>query len=113
MSNSPRPPLRLVAPSARPDPSWREHITNQETLRAIGAWLDIRGYTLDAIRRDADALIVEATLPDAESPDLLRFDRDALARLSDASRNDRHREARPPIYPLFEWLRLPPAPLSS
>ena len=102
MSNTLQPLLRLVDPTPRPDPSRPEHLTYQETLRAIGAWLDVRGYTLVAIRRDAGALIVEAALPDAESPDVLRFDRDALARLSFAARGDRNREARPSIYPVFD-----------
>ncbi len=102
MSTTLQPLLRLVAPTPRPDPSRPEHLTHQEALRAIGAWLDIRGYTLVAIRRDGGDLVVEATLPDAESADTLRFDRESLARLADASRGDRYRDERPPLYPVFE-----------
>ena len=102
MSNTLQPLLRLVSPTPRPDPSRPEHLTNQESLRAIGAWLDIRGYTLVGVRREEGDLIVEAALPRCETPDVLRFDREALDRLSDASRSDRHRDARPPIYPIFE-----------
>jgi len=102
VSNTLQPLLRLIAPTPRPDPSRPEHLNNQETLRAIGAWLDIRGYTLVAIRRDADALLVEANLPDEESTEVLRFDREALARLAFASRGDRNRDDRPPIYPVFD-----------
>jgi len=102
MSTTLQPLLRLVAPIARPDPSRPEHLTNQEALRAIGAWLDIRGYSLVSLRRDGVDLVLEAALPYAEAPDTLRFDREALARLSDACRSDRHRDARPPIYPVFE-----------
>jgi len=102
MSTTLQPLLRLVAPTDRPDPLRPEHLTNQEALRAVGAWLDIRGYTLVALRRDGVDLVVEAVLAGADSPDTLRFDREALARLSDACRSDRHRDARPPIYPVFE-----------
>jgi hypothetical protein len=102
VSTTLQPLLRLVSPTPRPDPSRPEHLNNQDTLRSVGAWLDIRGYTLVAVRRDGDALIVEATLPHEEAPEVLRFDREALARLSFAARSDRNRDDRPPIYPVFD-----------
>jgi len=102
MSASIQPLLRLVDPLPRPDPARPEHLSNQDVLRAVGAWLDIRGYTLVAVRRDAADLLVEACLPGAGAADVLYFDRESLARLSAASRGDRDRDARPPIYPVFE-----------
>ena len=102
MSATLQPLFRLVDPTPRPDPARPEHLTHQDALRSLGAWLDVRGYTLDGFRRDGVDLIVTATLPGADEPDVLRLDPAAIARLRDAAKADRHRDARPPLYPVFE-----------
>lgn len=64
----------------------------QESLRVIGAWLDIRGFSDVRIFEESGGLIVEASAaPDAPTPAVERFhlDRDSIERLCRAARDDR------------------------
>jgi hypothetical protein len=64
----------------------------QDTLRAVGAWLDVRGYREVRIVEDGETLVVEASPgPAAASApvEVLRFDAKRMLRLREAARNDR------------------------
>lgn len=63
----------------------------QEALRAVGAWLDIRGYHDVRIVEDAGTLVVEAKTnrgPISET-DRIQLDRHRIERLCQAAKNDR------------------------
>jgi hypothetical protein len=75
--------------------------TYQDCLRAVGAWLDVRGYREIRIVEDRGTLVVEAA-PDAANQaavEVLRFDADHMARLRKAALNDR---GAPRAYPSFD-----------
>lgn len=64
----------------------------QESLRVVGAWLDIRGYGDVRIVEDDGELVVEASGTVEESADgaeRFRLDRESIDRLCRAARNDR------------------------
>jgi hypothetical protein len=63
--------------------------TYQDALRAVGAWLDVRGYREVRIVEDGGALVVEAS-PSAPAPvEVLRFDAERMHRLREAALSDR------------------------
>jgi hypothetical protein len=63
----------------------------QESLRAIGAWLDIRGFCDIRITEAAGELVIEAIGSDGSptAVERIRLDMDSLGRLCRAARNDR------------------------
>ncbi len=63
----------------------------QKSLRAIGAWLDIRGFSDVRIVEDDGELVVEAAGSRGEPSvtERIRLDVDHLGRLSLAARHDR------------------------
>ena len=63
----------------------------QESLRAIGAWLDIRGFGDVRITEAAGELVIEAIGADGEPTvtERIRLDPDSLGRLCRAARSDR------------------------
>lgn len=65
--------------------------TYQETLRTIGAWLDVRGYRDIRIVEDAGDLVIEASdsSRDASHVEFFRLDREGIERMRHAARNDR------------------------
>ena len=68
------------------------HGRYQESLRAIGAWLDIRGFSDVRIVEDDGDLVVEAALTAGEPAttiERIRLDSDSIGRLCRAARNDR------------------------
>jgi hypothetical protein len=82
----------------------RQHAPNftyQDGLRAVGAWLDVRGYREIRIVEHNGALVVEAapgTTSQSTPVEVLRFDADHMARLRRAALNDR---GAPRAYPAF------------
>ena len=76
----------------------------QESLRVIGAWLDVRGFSDVRIVEEAGELVVEACGEVNGSPTgVERFclDRESIDRLSRAARNDRGSAlSRYPLLPL-------------
>lgn len=76
----------------------------QESLRVIGAWLDIRGFSEVRIIEDAGELVVEASAPTDEvdgATERFRLDRESIERLCRAARNDRGSAlSRYPLLPL-------------
>jgi hypothetical protein len=83
----------------------RQHqsvFTYQDGLRAVGAWLDVRGYReIRIVERDG-TLVVEAapaTSGQAVQVEVLRFDADRIARLRRAALSDR---GAPRAYPRFD-----------
>jgi hypothetical protein len=76
---------------SQPDPD-EIHLTYQEILRSIGAWIDVRGYREVRIEGDADGLAIEGVLdhagPDDERERLV-LDTEQLLRFCDASRQNR------------------------
>jgi hypothetical protein len=76
--------------------------TYQDGLRAVGAWLDVRGYREIRIVEHDGTLVVEAapeTAGQAVQVEVLRFDADRIARLRRAALNDR---GAPRAYPCFD-----------
>ena len=68
----------------------------QDVLRSLGAWLDARGYALVQLSESGSSFQIEVETGVARGDperEVLRLDRDALNRLTDASRNDRNRFA--------------------
>ena len=66
----------------------------QEMLRALGAWLDARGYRLIRVSSADHALVVEVEVGqpgDDLSREVFRLDDVALERLLEAARTDRNR----------------------
>ena len=63
----------------------------QESLRAIGAWLDIRGCRDVRITESAGDLVIVASGGDGEPTAIerIRLDSDGIGRLCRAARNDR------------------------
>ena len=63
----------------------------QESLRAIGAWLDIRGFCDVRITEAAGELVIEAIGLDGAptAVERIRLDTDSIGRLCRAARNDR------------------------
>lgn len=63
----------------------------QESLRAIGAWLDIRGFRDVRITEVAGELVIEASGTPGEPAvtERIRLDSDRIGRLCRAARNDR------------------------
>ncbi|MCC6792205.1 MAG: hypothetical protein IT336_10980 [Thermomicrobiales bacterium] len=76
----------------------------QESLRVIGAWLDIRGFSDVRIVEDNGEFVVEASRAGGhESPATERFrlDGESIDRLCRAARNDRGSAlSRYPLHPL-------------
>jgi hypothetical protein len=63
-------------------------------LRALGAWLDARGYRLTRVSVNESNLIVEVETGQADddlSTEIFRLEFDALERLMTAARSDRDR----------------------
>lgn len=60
----------------------------QEALRAVGAWLDVRGYGNVRIVEEDGALVIEASVK-SDSVEVIRLDRDRIDRLCSAAKNDR------------------------
>ena len=70
----------------------RPTLTYQDSLRAVGAWLDIRGYREVRIFEDADALVVEAACGKSEAAaakEVFRLDSERIQRLRLAALSDR------------------------
>ena len=66
----------------------------QEMLRALGAWLDARGYCLTRMSANESSLIVEVETGQAGddlSTEIFRLEFEALERLMSAARSDRDR----------------------
>ena len=66
----------------------------QDMLRAVGAWVDARGFRLTGISGSGDALLiqVEAGPPgDSAHREAFRLDYDAIERLVRAAQLDRNR----------------------
>jgi hypothetical protein len=64
----------------------------QESLRAIGAWLDIRGFSEVRIFEEGGEMIVEASgtqVVPASAVERFHLDRDSIERLCRAARDDR------------------------
>jgi hypothetical protein len=80
------------------------HGKYQESLRVIGAWLDVRGFSDVRIVEDAGELVVEASDEVDGSPTRVeRFclDRESIDRLCRAAKNDRGSAlSRYPLLPL-------------
>jgi hypothetical protein len=73
--------------------------TYQDSLRAVGAWLDVRGYREVRIIEDGGTLVVEASSGTAKVPtpiEVLRFDSERIRRLRNAALNDRGAPRLPP-----------------
>jgi hypothetical protein len=67
-------------------------ISYQDTLRAVGAWLDVRGYRDVRIVESDGELVIEARLgklAGATTPEVLTFDHAGVLRLQQAARSDR------------------------
>lgn len=80
-------------PDTKPDPLPMLG-TYQETLRALGAWLDARGYRLIRVSSAENGLTVEVEIGQAGddlSREIFRLEFDALERLTMAARSDRNR----------------------
>jgi hypothetical protein len=63
-------------------------------LRALGAWLDARGYRLTRMSANETSLIVEVETGQADddlSTEIFRLEFEALERLMSAARSDRDR----------------------
>jgi hypothetical protein len=76
---------------SQPVPS-EAHLTYQEILRSIGAWIDVRGYREVRIEGDADGLAIEGVLDQGGAGDereRLVLDTEQLLRFCDASRLNR------------------------
>ncbi|HKG26362.1 MAG TPA: hypothetical protein VKB09_11980, partial [Thermomicrobiales bacterium] len=59
----------------------------QDGLRAVGAWLDVRGYREIRITEEDDALVVEAAtgpLCRSSPVEVFRFDAERMMRLREA-----------------------------
>jgi hypothetical protein len=66
--------------------------TYQDTLRAVGAWLDVRGYREVHIIEAGGGFLVEAVpgIANAHAPvEVLRFDAECMLRLRKAALSDR------------------------
>jgi hypothetical protein len=66
--------------------------TYQEALRAVGAWLDVRGYGEIRIVEDGGVIVVEAVptgSATAPAPETIRLERADIRRLCQAARQDR------------------------
>jgi hypothetical protein len=63
----------------------------QESLRAIGAWLDIRGFREVRIIEADGELLIEAAGPEGEAAvtERIHLDAASIGRLCQAARNDR------------------------
>lgn len=64
----------------------------QEALRAIGAWMDVRGFQNVSIIENNGELLIEASpssLVSSRSPEQFRLDGDSIERLCHAARKDR------------------------
>jgi hypothetical protein len=76
----------------------------QESLRVIGAWLDIRGFGDVRIVEEAGELVVEASAPfetEGGAIERFRLDHESIDRLCRAARNDRGSAlSRYPLLPL-------------
>ena len=60
----------------------------QEALRAVGAWLDIRGYGDVRIVEEEGVLVIRANARQ-ETVEEIRLDRERLTRLCAAAKQDR------------------------
>jgi len=87
----PDPELALGMTNAAIDATGELRGRYQETLRAIGAWLDISGFCDVRISEAAGELVIEAIGSDGEPAAIerIRLDSDGIGRLCRAVRNDR------------------------
>ncbi len=88
--------LVWTAPDSAASPSGHQPFNGQyqDLLRAVGAWLDARGYRLTRLSESDGSFLIEVEIGvagDDLSREVLRLDHEALNRLTSAARNDRNR----------------------
>ena len=82
----------IPAPTTSPAPGLHPYLgRHQEMMRAVGAWLDARGFRLVGLTETGDGLSIEVETGGDRVREAFRLDYPALERLMDAARADRDR----------------------